>query len=118
MKQTNIYIYICILTYYLSIFYSLLIYFTSSLSIYSIYIYILIYYIHNIYIYIILYIHFLLNLDSSPFYLAMVQSQCLKVIGRNCGLSNLCYSCRFTCQQCAKNVSWSPGYLCSKNEIV
>ena len=41
----------------------------------------------------------MLNLDSSPFYLAMAQSQCLKVTGRNCGLSNLCHGCRFTCQQ-------------------
>ena len=37
---------------------------------------------------VVLYIYFLVNLDSSPFYLAMVQSQCLKVIGRNCALSN------------------------------
>ena len=41
----------------------------------------------------------MVHLDSLPIYLAMAQSQCLKVIGRNCGLSNLCHGCRLTCQQ-------------------
>ena len=46
-----------------------------------------------------IYIYFLVNLDSSPFYIAMAQSQYLKVIGTNCGLGNLCHGRRFTCQK-------------------
>ena len=126
MKQMKqyIYIYIYIHIYIIYIIYYIHVYIIYIL--YTIYIYILytsnyIYYIHiyilyiykyiyiYIYIYIILYIHFLVNLDSSPFYLAMVQSQCLKMIGRNCGLSNLCHGCRFTCQQSVLNTF--PGLL-------
>ena len=36
---------------------------------------------------------------SSPFYLAMTQSQCLLVIERDGGLSALCHSCGFAYQQ-------------------
>ena len=36
---------------------------------------------------------------SSPFYLAMTQSQCLLVIERDGGLNTLCHSCGFAYQQ-------------------
>ena len=39
------------------------------------------------------------HIFSSPFCLAMAQSQCLLVIERDGGLSYLCHSCRFACQQ-------------------
>ena len=108
-----IYIYIIYIIYYIDIYIIYIILYILHTYIYYIYIiyitYIYILYIYYIYIYIILYIHFLVNLDSSPFYLAMVQSQCLKVIGRNCGSSNLCHGCRFTCQQSVLNTF--PGLL-------
>ena len=45
--------------------------------------------------------HFLVNLYvyRSSVYLATAQSQYLMVIGRDGGLSTLCHSCRFACQQ-------------------
>ena len=73
------------------------------------YIYMNILYIYiYIYIYIILYIHFLVNLDSSPFYLAMAQSQCLKVIGRVWFEQSVSW---LQVHLSAEHVSWSPGYL-------
>ena len=45
--------------------------------------------------------HFVVNLHvyGSPFYLATTQSHSIMAIGRDNGLSTLCHSCRFTCQQ-------------------
>ena len=64
--------------------------------------------------------HFLVNLHiyGSPFYLATTQSQYLMAIGKDGGLSTLCHSCGFACQQRVLKTFPGPGYLCSKDGIV
>ena len=42
----------------------------------------------------------------------------LGLIGRDDGLSTLCYSCRFTCQQRVLKTFPCPGYLHSKDGVV
>ena len=55
---------------------------------------------------------------DSPFYLATTQSQYLMVIGRDGGLSTLCHSCGFACQQRVLKTFPGPGYPYSKDGIV
>ena len=64
--------------------------------------------------------HFLVNLHiyGSTFYLAPAQSQCLMAVARDSGLSTLCHSCGFACQQRALKTFPSPGYLCFKDGVV
>ena len=64
--------------------------------------------------------HFLVNLHiyGSSFYLATTQCQYLMVIGRDGGLSTLCHSCEFACQQRVLKTFPGPGYPCSKDGIV
>ena len=62
-----------------------------------------------------IYIHICLKLFwiySSPFQLATTQSLCLMVIGRDGGLSTLCHSCGFACQDRVLKTFPGPGYLC------
>ena len=55
----------------------------------------------------------MVNMDiySSRFYLAMTQSQCLMVIWRDDGLSTLCNSCSFACQQRVLKLFLASEYL-------
>ena len=64
--------------------------------------------------------HFLVNMDvySSLFYLARAQSQYLMVIRMDDGLSTLCHSCGFSCQQRVQKTSPGPGYLHSDVGII
>ena len=60
--------------------------------------------------------HFLVNLHISDlqFYAASDKPQRLMVIGRDSGLSTLCHSCGFACQQWVLKMLPVPGYLGSK----
>ena len=40
------------------------------------------------------------------------------LIGRDGGLSALCHSCRFACQQRVLKTFPGPGYLCSEDGVV
>ena len=42
----------------------------------------------------------------------------LGLIGRDGGLSALCHSCRFACQQRVLKTFPGPGYLCSEDGVV
>ena len=55
---------------------------------------------------------------SSLFYLVTAQSQCLMGIGRDRGLSTLCHSCGFSCQQRVLKTFPGPGFLRSEDGIV
>ena len=46
------------------------------------------------------------------------QSQCLMVIGTDGGLSSLCHSCGFACQQKVLKTFPGPGYLRSENGVI
>ena len=54
----------------------------------------------------------------SPFYLATAQSQCLEAILRDDGLSTLCHSSGFVCQQIVLKTFRGPGSLCSEDVVV
>ena len=53
-----------------------------------------------------------LHIYSSPFYLATAQSQYALLIRRDGGLSTLCLSYWFACQQRVLKTFLGPGYLC------
>ena len=53
-----------------------------------------------------------LHIYSSPFYLATAQSQYPLLIRRDGGLSTLCLSYWFACQQRVLKTFLGPGYLC------
>ena len=76
-----------------------------------------IYNICNKYLHInILYIY--IYTYSSPFLLATPQSQCLMVIGRDGGLSNLCHSCglwAYVSEEGVQKTFPGPGYLSSED---
>ena len=55
---------------------------------------------------------------DSQFYVVTDQSQYLMVIWRNGGLSNLCHSCGFACQQRVLKTFPGPGYLRSEYGVV
>ena len=57
------------------------------------------------------------HIYSSPFHLAMAQSQCLMVTWRDGCLRTLYHSCEFACQQRVLKIFPGPSYLCSKDEI-
>ena len=63
-------------------------------------------------IYICIYIY------SSPFYLATAHSHCLIIIRRDGGLSTLCHSCGFSCQQRVLKTFLDPDYLLSEEGVV
>ena len=64
--------------------------------------------------------HFLVALHKycSPFYLATAQLQYLMAIGKDVGLSTLCHSCGFACQQRVLKTFPGPDYLHSKDGVV
>ena len=64
--------------------------------------------------------HFSVNLYiyRSSVYLATAQSQYLMVIGRDGGLSTLCHSCRFACQQRVLKTFSDPVYFHSEDGVV
>ena len=94
-------------------------------SIITPYIYIYIYiYIHICYIYLFIYILFL-NIIYINLYIWLTISPCyasipltLGLIGRDGGLSTLCHSCRFACQQRVLKPFPGAGYLRSEDEVV
>ena len=53
-----------------------------------------------------------------PFCLATAQSKYLMGIGRDGGLSTLCHSCGFSCQQRVLKTFPGPGFLLSEDGIV
>ena len=55
---------------------------------------------------------------SSPFYIATTQSQYLILIERDGGLSTLCHSCSFACQQRVLTMFPGPCYLRCEGGIV
>ena len=107
VKIPVIYIYIYIYNKYI----------TNNISIYNITKYMTIYNICNKYLHInILYIY--IYTYSSPFLLATPQSQCLMVIGRDGGLSNLCHSCglwAYVSEEGVQKTFPGPGYLSSED---
>ena len=69
--------------------------------------------VQTLYVHIyVLYIHILY---SSPFHLATAQSQYLMMIGRDSGLSTLCHSCGFACQQRVLKTFPGSDYLRSED---
>ena len=60
-----------------------------------------------IYIYIYIYIHYICSIPLA-----------FGLIGRDGGLSTLCHSCGFACQQRVLKTFPGPGYLRSEDEVV
>ena len=58
------------------------------------------------------------NIYGQPFSLATTQSHCFMGIGMDGGLSALCHSCGFACQERVLNTFLDPGYLRSKDRVV
>ena len=56
--------------------------------------------------------------ESSPFYLASAQFQCLLAIGKGDGLITLCHGCGLACQQRVLKAYPGPGYFRSEDGVV
>ena len=69
-----------------------------------------------IYIYMYIYIYLYIWLTISSFYGSIPLA--LGLIGRDGGLSTLCHSCGFACQQKVLKTFPGPGYLRAEDGIV
>ena len=74
----------------------------------------MVFYIYSLYMYIYIYLYIWLTISSCYGSIPLI----LGLIGRDGGLSTLCHSCGFACQQRVLKTFPGPGYLRSKDGVV